>query len=233
MKKLFAFFIVITVMNICGCNAIYSAREVKYKINQSNELIGFWRLSYDWKCNDKKEICTIFIHDNGIFDIELSAMGEWKLNNLEIVLDFNDGTKYKGKFSKDKLSIKGIIVYQNEEKGCWSADKMLYDLSDEIELMWETETLKNGNIVSTRRAQESSFRVFKQLENILIGLTKNEIVELLGNPNKNRSIYNFSLDSFQNNDLVYRFDTGNCGWQYNIQFGENLKAVQVKFLPIE
>ena len=103
-------------------------------------------------------------------------------------------------------------------------------LPDEI-LMWKTKSISSGK-ASTDRAQEAAKRVFDQLN--VEGLTKEEIINKIGDPQRsNDSMYNFPFYPVTNGVLVYRFDTGAYGWQFNIHFDSNGKAIHVEKLGIE
>ena len=54
----------------------------------------------------------------------------------------------------------------------------------------------------------------------LEGKTRDEVVSLLGDPQaSNDSIYNFPFWPAPRGALVYRFDCGAYGWQFNVVFG--------------
>ncbi|MBN9517836.1 hypothetical protein J0H58_04830 [bacterium] len=99
------------------------------------------------------------------------------------------------------------------------------DLPADIKLMWETEPL-TGNAgphagpnprSSTDRAIHAASRVFATTG--LAGKTRAEVIALLGDPRvSNDSIYNFPFHDAPWGALVYRFDTGSYGWQFNVRF---------------
>ena len=63
----------------------------------------------------------------------------------------------------------------------------------------------------------------------LIGLTKDEVIETVGNPKtSNDSKYNFPFFKVNDETMVYRFDTGAYGWQINIHFDKNGRASRVE-----
>ena len=75
-------------------------------------------------------------------------------------------------------------------------------------------------------------RVFDSVD--LIGMTRDQIIALLGDPRtSNDSIYNFPFYEAPPGTLVYRFDTGAYGWQFNIHFDETGLATQVDHIGIE
>jgi hypothetical protein len=113
----------------------------------------------------------------------------------------------------------------------------LYGDSDRV-LMWETERrTSDGQFVSTHDAQSAAARVFEHTP--LRGLTRAEVIKLLGDPQRsNNSIYNVPLYPADSSDgghadvLVYRFDTGTHGWQFNVVFDEE-RVASVETLGIE
>jgi hypothetical protein len=107
-----------------------------------------------------------------------------------------------------------------------------YCLPDRV-LMWETTKLASGNgRASTHRAQAAAKRYFESTN--LIGKTRSEIVQLIGDPvTSNDSMYNFPFYPVAQGVMVYRFDTGCYGWQFNIHFEPSGKAIRVETLGIE
>jgi hypothetical protein len=100
-------------------------------------------------------------------------------------------------------------------------------LETDLKLMWET-----SDRASTTEAIQAAERVFATVE--LIGLSRNKVVELLGNPRTSSdSRYNFPFYPTSCRDLVYRFDSGNYGCQYNVVFGWSGKVKRVQYLAIE
>ncbi|MBD3675884.1 MAG: hypothetical protein HUJ26_20440 [Planctomycetaceae bacterium] len=105
--------------------------------------------------------------------------------------------------------------------------------TEDRELMWETRKYSDGKIASTHEAQEAAERYFKRTD--LIGRNKEEVFELVGHPQKsNDSVYNFPFyPPEEENVIVYRFDTGNYGWQFNIILDDNDTVTKVVKLGIE
>jgi hypothetical protein len=55
------------------------------------------------------------------------------------------------------------------------------------------------------------------------------VVELLGDPkSSNDSIYNFPFWPAPKASLVYRFDRGAYGWQFNVMVGQDGKVTKVE-----
>ena len=113
------------------------------------------------------------------------------------------------------------------------------DLAADIKLMWQTEPLKGqhdpshgkGPRASTDAAIQAASRVFNTVN--LVGLTREEVVAKLGDPRtSNDSIYNFPFWPARWAGLVYRFDTGSHGWQFNVYFGWTGKVRKVERLWI-
>ena len=99
--------------------------------------------------------------------------------------------------------------------------------------MWETRRLESGRgAASTHEAQETAERVFAGVD--LVGKTREEIYQVVGNPkSSNDSIYNFPFYPVQRGVLVYRFDTGSYGWQFNVMFDADGRVKAVEKLGIE
>ena len=109
------------------------------------------------------------------------------------------------------------------------------DLPADLKLMWETQRLGGtpdpthgpNPRASTDRAINAASRVFNSVG--LVGKTRDEVVELLGNPKtSNDSIYNFPFWPVPQGSLVYRFDCGAYGWQFTVVLSgdERVKEVQ-------
>ncbi len=105
-----------------------------------------------------------------------------------------------------------------------------YFVSDRA-LMWETRSTGTGR-ASTERAQAAAKRFFDAHD--LRGKARNEIIALAGDPtNSNDSIYNFPFYPVERGTLVYRFDTGTHGWQFDVTFGPDGRATSVAHRGIE
>jgi hypothetical protein len=109
------------------------------------------------------------------------------------------------------------------------------NLAGDIGLMWETRRLGETRDPthgtnprsSTDRAINAASGVFNTVE--LVGKTPEEVVALLGDPkSSNDSIYNFPFWPAPEGSLVYRFDSGAYGWQFNVAFGEDSKVREVE-----
>jgi hypothetical protein len=114
------------------------------------------------------------------------------------------------------------------------------DLPGDLKLMWETHRLggtpdpTNGPNprCSTDRAINAASRVFNTVK--LVGDTRDQVVALLGDPKSSSdSIYNFPFHSVAKGTLVYRFDSGAYGWQFNVIFGDDGRVREVRRLGIE
>jgi hypothetical protein len=114
--------------------------------------------------------------------------------------------------------------------GCWIARP--YFIADE-QLMWETHELSSGSgKASTHRAQEAAKRVFGRKN--LIGMTQSELIAEIGSPTEsNQSIYNFPFYPAPEGALVYRFDTGAYGWQFNVLFDGEGRVREIEHHGIE
>jgi hypothetical protein len=114
------------------------------------------------------------------------------------------------------------------------------DLPADLKLMWETRRL-GGTLdpthgpnprCSTDRAINAASRVFNTVK--LVGNTRDQVVTQLGDPKSSSdSIYNFPFYGAPPGTLVYRFDSGAYGWQFNVVFGNDGRVREVHRLGIE
>jgi len=110
------------------------------------------------------------------------------------------------------------------------------DLAADLKLMWETQPLKGAPDpshgpnprASTDRAINAASRVFNTVE--LLGKTAEDVVALLGDPKVlSDSIYNFPFwPPPKGKSLVYRFDSGAYGWQFNLVLDEDGRVREVE-----
>jgi hypothetical protein len=92
----------------------------------------------------------------------------------------------------------------------------------DIARMWETQPLTGDSGPRGREARGSTdgainaaSRVFNTVQ--LAGNSRAEVLKLLGDPRaSNDSVYNFPFWPAPAGSLVYRFDCGNYGWQFNV-----------------
>ncbi len=113
------------------------------------------------------------------------------------------------------------------------------DLSRDIELMWETRTLESSGDpthgpdprASTDRAINAASRVFNTAN--LLGKTPDAVIELLGPPGTSSdSTYNFPFFPPQKRSMVYRFDSGMYGWQFDLPLNDDgtVSAVERRWI---
>ncbi len=109
------------------------------------------------------------------------------------------------------------------------------DLPGDLRLMWETQKLGGtpdpthgpNPRASTDRAINAASRVFNTVE--LVGKTREEVVGQLGDPKSSSdSIYNFPFWPAPKGSLVYRFDCGAYGWQFNVVLGADGRVREVE-----
>lgn len=119
----------------------------------------------------------------------------------------------------DRFGPTPLSLYQSE-------DGASTDLAADLNQMWETEPLQGDAgpkagpkpKASTDAAITAASRVFNTVD--LVGKTRQEVINLLGDPkSSNDSVYNFPFWPAPSGSLVYRFDTGSYGWQFNLVFG--------------
>jgi hypothetical protein len=109
-------------------------------------------------------------------------------------------------------------------------------LAADLKLMWETRRLDGtpdpthgpNPRSSTDRAINAASRVFNTVE--LVGKTREEVIRLIGDPaSSSDSIYNQApFWPAPKGGLVYRFDSGMYGWQFNVVFGEDGRVREVE-----
>ncbi|HEX4609528.1 MAG TPA: hypothetical protein VH092_15120 [Urbifossiella sp.] len=107
------------------------------------------------------------------------------------------------------------------------------DLASDLKLMWETGPMtwvadhaSRSKLASTPEAIHAASRVFNTVE--LMGKTRTEVATLLGDPkSSSKSIYNFPFWPLPEGAMVYRFDTGAYGWQFNVVL-EDDKVIRVE-----
>jgi hypothetical protein len=102
-----------------------------------------------------------------------------------------------------------------------------------IRRMWETVPMEGDHSqkASSIRATQASYRVFTSIK--FVGMTRREVIQLLGDPQKSSdSIYNFPFYPASKDKLVYRFDTGSGGWQFNLTFDRHDRVTKVTPLAI-
>jgi hypothetical protein len=109
------------------------------------------------------------------------------------------------------------------------------DLTGDLRLMWETQKLGgtpdpthgSNPRASTDRAINAASRVFNTVE--LVGKTRDDVVAQLGDPKTSSdSIYNFPFWRAPKGSLVYRFDCGAYGWQFNVVLGADGRVREVE-----
>jgi hypothetical protein len=119
--------------------------------------------------------------------------------------------------------------------GQYGAGEKSSDLPGDVKLMWETWRLGGtpdpthgpNPRSSTDRAINAASRVSNTVQ--LVGKTREEVVALLGDPRSSSdSIYNFPFWPAPKDALVYRFDSGAYGWQFNALFGNDGKVREIE-----
>ena len=103
------------------------------------------------------------------------------------------------------------------------------DLRYDLKLMWETKRLAGFPVLraSTDRAINAASRVFETVS--LAGKSREEVIAAIGDPKaSNDSIYNFPFWPAAKDSMVYRFDCGSYGWQFNLFFDEAGKVFEVE-----
>jgi hypothetical protein len=114
------------------------------------------------------------------------------------------------------------------------------NLQRDLALMWETKPLRASDDPthppnarrSTDRAIQAAGRVFSTVN--LIGKSGDEVWQILGKPQeKSDSMYNFPFYPAPQKGLVFRFDNGAWGMQYNLKLDADGRVTKVELLAIE
>ena len=99
----------------------------------------------------------------------------------------------------------------------FDANAVSADLDADLRLMWQTESLRSGEgEASTLTAILAASRVFNTVS--LVGMTGAETKAVLGPPlTSNVSVYRGqAFWPLRSRGMIYRFDCGTCGWQFNV-----------------
>jgi hypothetical protein len=105
--------------------------------------------------------------------------------------------------------------------------------------MWETVNLRpheepDGNdlIASTELAIELAKQFFDTTN--LVGLKSEQVEQIVGQPESWKSSYNFPFYGRDiSNSIVYRFDSGFFGWEFEVVFDDEGKVMHVLHKSIE
>lgn len=109
------------------------------------------------------------------------------------------------------------------------------DLEGDLKLMWQTERLGGtpdpthgpNPRASTDAAIDAASRLFNTIE--LVGKTRKEVIAAIGDPkSSNDSTYNFPFWPAPPGAMVYRFDCGAYGWQFNVILDRDGKVREVQ-----
>src|SRR5262249_37348007 len=115
------------------------------------------------------------------------------------------------------LDHRGNVVPSQEE-----TDKS-DDLQADIRTMWSID--KNGR--STQEAIHAASRVFNTVH--LTGMNREDISMLIGDDSfRAKGRYNTAFWPAEGKGLVYRFDCGYYGWQFNLRFDNRGECDGVK-----
>jgi hypothetical protein len=117
-----------------------------------------------------------------------------------------------GRHAGDALAVE--LNHQGEPvRGDASEEDVSTDLAADVNAMWAVD----GQGRSPPEAIPVASRVFNTVN--LVGLHRDKIAELVGNPRTRRpgGVYNFPFWPSDRGDLVFRFDTGAYGWQFNVK----------------
>lgn len=100
------------------------------------------------------------------------------------------------------------------------------NLERDSETMWKT--VRHDYLqVSPVSAINAASRVFATLN--LVGKTTNEVFELIGhNTRSSASSYKAPFFPVKTNTIVYRFDCGDFGWQFNLETDASGKVTAVE-----
>lgn len=100
----------------------------------------------------------------------------------------------------------------------FDAEARSVDLDADLRLMWQTAPLDSdpASEASTLAAIMAASRVFNTVS--LVGKTGAQAKALLGSPTRSsRSVYRGQpFGPLRARGMIYRFDCGRCGWQFNV-----------------
>jgi hypothetical protein len=100
------------------------------------------------------------------------------------------------------------------------------NLPADIKRMWKTVPGPDFP-VSPVSAINAASRVFETAQ--LVGKSTNEVFALLGhNTKSNDSGYNFPFFPVASSTIVYRFDCGSFGWQFNLMLDSDGAVVNAE-----
>ena len=95
----------------------------------------------------------------------------------------------------------------------------------DIKLMWETKTLhEHHRNFPTARAMDAAYRVFTTVK--FKGMTRDEVLQLLGDPRKS-GVGTYATQFNTKDKLVYRFDTGFGGLQFDLAFDRHDHVIKL------
>jgi hypothetical protein len=101
------------------------------------------------------------------------------------------------------------------------------DLPADVKLMWSVDNAGR----SPEEAIEAASRVFNTVK--LVGMDRDEVFKQIGNhSHRPKGIYNFPFLPRDRDEIVYRFDNGRYGWQFNVKFDEKRTCTGVTRLWI-
>lgn len=102
------------------------------------------------------------------------------------------------------------------------------DLLADVKLMWSVD--EKGR--STQDSIWAASRVFNTVD--LVGKDRNQILAVIGSARTRRpnGYYNAPFFPTDKSDMVYRFDNGSYGWQFNVKMNTNGFCTKVERLGI-
>ena len=109
------------------------------------------------------------------------------------------------------------------------------DLPSDLQIMWETANPRQAadsfggpdRRPSTDRAINAASRVFNSIP--LVGRPRTDVVAILGEQNGGlETSANLFADARPSAMMVYRFDAGAYGWQFNLVLDADDKVTEVK-----
>lgn len=124
--------IIIAVVVCCLCIASIVGTVVFYpgwfgldgvvdSVSTTNvNVVGNWRLYYDWGCTGSEQMVELTINPDGTFDTAESSGGTWGMDGNQITLLYGTGTRYTGLVSQGTMN--GQMVGFDNDDGCWRAE---------------------------------------------------------------------------------------------------------------
>ena len=101
-----------------GCAALFLGQA---GCAPSPDIVGTWRLTYDWDCNGDPAMTEWYIRADGTFNTAEGHPGAWRTVGDRVTLTYQVGTVYTGRVAGDSMD--GTMRDYEGDTGCWSATR--------------------------------------------------------------------------------------------------------------